>query len=333
MTATAKNISNLVLHNRLSEQDLEREFLQSLQSRKIAPKFLYCGKKESEGWRKLCKERSYRYYHRETELLKKSAGIITKKIFATPGQNYNFISLGIGNGEKDAILLESFTHHGRVNFFPVDVSEDMIRQGLQHIRPNIHTGVEGYVEDFGNIDHLLEHIRGEHFSNHLMVMLGNTLAGAQDMSSFHLLRKSMQNNDFILLGFMLDQTGKQKNNLHAVRSMIEMYSSVAFQKFAFTPLERVGMNTSQGNFEIDYGPNPLYPYLNTIEIFFGLHKSSSVAYQNQEISFLKGERIRLCQFHIYNEEVIEQILESSRLRIQERFFSSDKMAAIYLCSI
>ncbi len=322
---------NLILHDETNQRKLETEFIERLQRHRVDAKFLLWGKKETERWFAVCQEKTFLYHHREVALLEKNITEIVRTIHREPNQHFNVISLGVGNGDQGAIVLNEFLKYPKFSFFPVDISEDIIRQGLTKLPP-LPT-IEAYVTDLSNIEPLADSIRKDNYPHHVITLFGSRIGNVQHVELFQSIKKTLRPGDFFLMGVMLKKQGDSKTTMSMIDKMIEMHSTPTFQNFVFTPLERFGFNQSQGSMEIEYEPSEFFPPISSLKIFFILNKSRTVLYNDREFHFQKGERIRLYRSYLYTDENIRQILESHHIQIQERFLSGDKTAAIYLCSV
>ncbi len=323
-----RRVQNIVLHNKINEDSLQREFLASLQNRKIDSKFLYWGRIGTERWQALCQDKSYLYYQRELALLKKAAAKLCDSVHSEPNRHYNLIALGIGNGDKDRIIIENCYKKGRIGFFPIDISEDMVRDGIEQIPISLLETMEAYVADFSQLDLVNQAIRSANFPNNFFLLLGNSVMSINELDVFRRLNKGMSAGDYLLLGVLLHDP----NDVQSISRLLEMYTTPVFQNFILSPLERIGISSADGNIEAEYGTNRFFPQIYTIEVFFSCKKNITCNYFQQEISLLKGERIRLFQSHLYPEGSMQEVLEGTGFRIVDHFSSTDKLAGLFLCT-
>jgi uncharacterized SAM-dependent methyltransferase len=330
-----KTSSNLILHNEVNNRQLEEEFLHCLYSRKIHSKFLSWGKKETERWFTACQQKSFLYYHRELALWERSVENLLKRIHQTPGNHFNFITMGMGDGKEDAILLHALKQYEAYSYIPVDISEDKIIYGLGGSISEQIGEIEAYVRDymeFSDFSAFSHRIRKDNYEHHCIILLGNGIGHLFNLEALHQLRKGMNPGDYLVIGAMLQKKGDAKTSMQEVERIIEMYSDPTFEQYLLTPLEKVGITLSDGDIEIVYSPNRYYPLLYNFEVFFIFHHNKTITYLDQEISFLKGGKIRLMQVYMYPEETMMELLETFHFAVVDKFIAANKMAGIYLCT-
>jgi hypothetical protein len=330
-----KTSSNLILHNEVNNRQLEEEFLHCLYSRKIHSKFFSWGKKETERWFTVCQQKSFLYYHRELALWERSVENLLKRIHQTPGNHFNFITMGMGDGKGDAILLHALKQYEVYSYIPVDISEDKIIYGLGESISEQIGEIEAYVRDymeFSDFSSFSHRIRKDHYKHHCILLLGNTVGMLSNLETLHQVKNGMTMGDYLVISVMIQKKGDAKTSMHEVERIIEMYSDPTFKQYLLTPLEKVGITLSDGDIEIVYSPNRYYPLLYNFEVFFIFHHNKTVTYLGQEISFLKEGKIRLMQVYMYPEETIMELLKTFHFTVVDKFIATNKMVGIYLCT-
>lgn len=331
-----KNNRALIINHEIDPKFLENEYEISLDSRRISSKLLYIGKKSVERYEQFCRDTRTLYYHREVDLLEKSMNPIVQHLYKEQGQRYNILCLGVGLGEKSKIITQSLIENQKpFSFFPVDVSEEMIRKGVENLPESIND-VEAYVGDFLEsntyFSDLSERIRKENHAHHLITLLGNTLGNnIRQGEILSTIRRGMEKNDFFLLGVKLKKQGNIKKIMTSIHKTIELHGSPVFREFVFTPLENVGFTWADGYIEVEYTPNRFFPEISTINIFFSFRRDRTIQYNGYDIHFHKGERILLYMSHRYPENTAESLLTVHGFQVVEKYISSHKTGAMYLC--
>lgn len=120
------------------------------------------------------------------------------------GEEIDIIELGAGDGHKTKILLQGFLDRGfRVNFYPIDISQEAMNLLNKNIQDSDHLYIHGVVGEY--IDGL-RYVRGLSQNQQIVLFLGSNLGNFDMVSSQVFLRKvwkSMNAADYLFTGFDL----------------------------------------------------------------------------------------------------------------------------------
>jgi len=299
-----------IINIQQKQSEMEEQFLQCLRDRDIPSRFSYWGKKESTGWLNVCSSNDYSVYCKGEKMIKQYAESIVKSVMKV-GIDYNFISLGIGNGVKDSYIIDSFLKElKKIKYFPIDISWDMVNEGVKNLRQK-NLDIVAYVADFEDFHDISTRIRSSYASSHFISILGNTLGNFGQVEVLNNIRNGMVQNDYLLLEITMREQVGSKTKGENLTDIVGSYNNDDYKNFVFSPLEKVGFVKSDGVIEVEYGPNQFYPKLYSIELWFRLKKDKLVHYHGQEIVFKKDERIRLYVSHKYTYENIRELLDGN----------------------
>lgn len=325
-----KFLANVYVNIRESNDQLQKEFLECLKNREIVSKFSYWGEEPTQGWLRVCQVSEYKTYQQAVKLLKNVSDDIARTV-AKPKMSY--ISLGIGNGEKDAIILQKLSRlMNKIKYYPIDISTDMIKAGLNYIFSHFRNlPTTAFVTDFKILDEI---VKAETFKNerNFFVLLGNTLGNFNQVYLLNILKRSMDKNDYILIGVSLrkDRLIETKED---IRKIIKSYNNKPFKDFVFSPLRRAGFKKSDGTIDVELNRDPLYPRLNRIELYFRLKKNKVAHYIGQDIVYKKGERILSLFSEKYYPDDIKFLLHDNGFQIVKFYTTSDQSYAKILCRL
>ncbi|MBT4937069.1 hypothetical protein HON22_04070, partial [Candidatus Peregrinibacteria bacterium] len=244
----------------------------------------------------------------------------------------NFISLGIGNGKKDKIVIKELMKKSKVKYFPIDISLDMLEEGMRSISDSI-IETTAYISDFKNLSDITERVRKSNNVPLLMSILGNTLGNFGQIEILNTLKRGMTDKDFLLIESTMRKEVGSKIHGEDIKKIVEDYNNSDFEDFAFTPLKKAGFKLNDGIIEVEYGPNPFYPKLSSIEVWFHLSKDKIVNYEGSEIVFKKGERIRLYVSHKYTKENLYELLDGNGFEVLFFNLSEENDFGITLCKL
>ncbi|MEH2153372.1 L-histidine N(alpha)-methyltransferase [Nostoc sp.] len=194
--------------NKLAEltQELRGEFSATGDGKEILSGFSYWGIGPTIAWDHACNDRFYLVMKESIE----SFRYRWHQVHANhiKDQKYHYVSLGVGTGEKDQHILSLlFNANPDLLYFPVDMSSEMLRLGVQratrgsklqgsHVLPiQVDFSIERNVDELRK---LLNKVVND--SPVLFSLLGNTLANfQQDTELLQTLSKLMRRDDRLLL--------------------------------------------------------------------------------------------------------------------------------------
>jgi len=196
----------------------------------------------------------YGSYHREMALLDEIAPEI--------GDISRVVDLGVGDGTRSARILSKL----KCSYLGLDISKQMLNYARAHhcmALPGLKA--EYKKRDFSNILDLVKplglgnkKVRSEEANEwdeledprdknpQLYLFLGNTLANETDVGFYLMLfgMEIMQPVDRLMVGFDLCPTN--------IDQMLSEYQTPESQAFAFGPLRALGLDPSEGQYEVDF---------------------------------------------------------------------------------
>ncbi|MBW4632153.1 MAG: L-histidine N(alpha)-methyltransferase [Iphinoe sp. HA4291-MV1] len=230
--------------NKLAEltQELRGEFSTTGDGKEILSGFSYWGIGPTIAWDYACNDRFYLVMKNSIESFRTRWHQIHSNNIRD--QKYHYVSLGVGTGEKDQFILSSLLNtNPELLYFPVDMSSEMLRLGVQqatqgaqlkssHVLPiQIDFSIERNVIELRK---LLDRVVND--SPVLFSLLGNTLANFQrDTELLQTLSKLLRHEDKLLIEVAttedLSQEAAQKaaDEYAKTRSFREFVTSALLQ--------------------------------------------------------------------------------------------------------
>ncbi|MDD5040151.1 MAG: L-histidine N(alpha)-methyltransferase [Patescibacteria group bacterium] len=325
-----KFLANVYVNIRESNDQLQREFLDCLKNREIVSKFSYWGEEPTQSWLKFCLASEYKTYPQGVSLLKQAGADVAKHV---GGPKLNYISLGIGNGEKDGIILRHLYRYSRkISYYPIDISTDMIKAGLNYVFSHFHNiPTTAFVTDFKILDEI---VRSQTFrkDRNFFSLLGNTMGNFNQVYLLNILRKSLDHNDFILIGVSIRKE-RSRETKEDIRKIIRSYSNRASKDFAYSPLKKAGIRKSDGAIDVEFNRDPHYPRLNRVDLYFRFRRNATAHYAGQDIVYKRGERILLYFSEKYYPDDLKFLLNDNGFRIIKFYQNGSQSYAKVLCRI
>jgi hypothetical protein len=196
----------------------------------IPSRYLYENEVGANYWLDLCNDPHYTDFRNSLSFWSDIAAVFAGAIESETGHEFDFVSLGPGDGQKDAELIRAWTRDGEsdVIYYPYDISLRMITRTVQEIRKiQGPIRVKAALADFDNLSQL-KAICSARDTPNVISLLGNSLGnGSNELSFIRGLRAAMNSDDFLLLEVRLK---------HGSADPPVLDSPLA-KRFYFSPLE------------------------------------------------------------------------------------------------
>ncbi|MEH2267396.1 MAG: L-histidine N(alpha)-methyltransferase [Nostoc sp.] len=312
--------------NKLAEltQELRGEFSATGDGKEILSGFSYWGIGPTIAWDHACNDRFYLVMKESIESFRYRWHQIHSNNIKD--QKYHYVSLGVGTGEKDQHILSLlFNANADLLYFPVDMSSEMLRLGVQratrgsqlqgsHVLPiQVDFSIERNVDELRK---LLNKVVND--SPVLFSLLGNTLANfQQDTELLQTLSKLMRRDDRLLLEVA---TTEELSEEAAQKAAKEYAKTRSFKEFVTSALLQntdlhIDLNSVffDGSIEADRGIliKILYRNLTGNKIEVVLPDRSVMNFEDQDT-------IRLLLTRKYTSNGIDQTISDSNLVLVDR---------------
>jgi histidine-specific SAM-dependent methyltransferase/TIR domain-containing protein len=277
------------------------EIIDSVKVHTLIPgRYLYSSDSGADNWVRLCKDRSYRHHWETVDYWSSRAGRrMAKAIKRELGRDdFDFISLGPGDGKKDTALIESWLDAGSdVLYYPYDVSLPLVSRAIRAVckntskAPSSTLRIKAVLADFYHLQTLGEVFKHRDSPN-VIALLGNSLGNLENELDFlHELHRAMSDDDLLVIEVRLKSDDGRLPELATPKSL----------RFDFGPLEHyLGLPFDEGKMD------------NTTE-----DELSSIPGATTTVVFCKGIEIpgansdeaKLMYIHEYDEEAFLTAIE------------------------
>ncbi|HEY5046034.1 MAG TPA: L-histidine N(alpha)-methyltransferase [Solirubrobacteraceae bacterium] len=218
------------------------EIVEHAEAKTLVPsRYLYTGDWGAHGWVRLCKEGAYRHYRDTRRFWRSDRGQAMACVIRDQlgREDFDYLSLGSGNGEKDAALVSHWLKVGcDIFYYPYDISLPLVSQAHKAVYAKKHLGggerlrIKTVLADFNHLGAVSE-VFTYRTSPNVIALLGNSLGNIADEISFlERLKEHMSSEDLLVLEVRL-KSSEELRELASVQAM----------KFDFGPLEHyLGMS-------------------------------------------------------------------------------------------
>ena len=290
----------------------------SLKNKKL-PSWLIFDSRGSEIFNEITKLENYHPARCELEIFNIHKSALSKVFSSAPTQ---LIELGSGDGEKTMVLIRELIQDGvEIHYTPIDISEGAIEQLVNTLNQNFKTpslNVTGLAADYFEG---LASITNNSDKRKMVLFLGVTLNNMDipDGKSFlKKLHQSLQNDDYLLIGFDLMKSPKL---------LYQSYNDPLFEKFNLHLLDRVneclGANFNKSFFvqQCHYNPKT-----QAVESFLYSTRKQTIHIKalNKDFEFAEWEGLQTEQSFKYSIQSIEKLACESGFKIAENFYDSQR---------
>ena len=297
-----------------------------LGERKIISGYSYWGIVPTNVWRGACNDDTY--------IMKESISNfprIWKKILpkiSDAGIQYDYVSLGVGDGQKDSSILSDLIARNRdMMYFPIDMSPEMLKSGIKDVLSKVHdlerTQILPIQVDFSNQDKLGE-IRGildtliDKHGRIIFGLLGNTLANFDnDYELLHNLSNILKSGDLLLLELATTESISTESKGFAKRE----YNSNSFKNFAISSLNQatnIEIEPGWIDIEVEEEKIAYKEIIKALKILIWYKNKEKdmkmhFSLDNEAYDFHKGDKIRLYMSRKYTVEGIKSLINELNL--------------------
>ena len=236
-----------------------QEIIKAVEGRTLIPnRYLYSSDAGADNWVRLCEDPEYRHHRESVDFWSSSAGQdLTALIKEEIGQNdFDYVSLGPGDGQKDAALVEGWLESGsNVFYYPYDVSLPLVSRAIRTVRSDTETAtddglhIKAVLADFKHLRTVSEVFRHRSTPN-VVGLLGNSLGNLKgELRFLQELRREMSLDDLLILEVRLKSDDDQLPELATPQSLhfdfgpLEHYLGLTFDEGKMTFSTRRGISS------------------------------------------------------------------------------------------
>ena len=296
----------------LTENEMAAGFLAGLERRYLLEKFFYWFPLSVRAWLDLCNaSQPYRNYSRSFQLIRSHALEIAASCSA---REIEVVSFGAGQGDKDVLVLEALRSSGKSVFYrPVDASLALLEMAVLRATDAGFgaRGLKADVED-ARTSHWLAKTAG---TPRLYLILGNSL-GITDPSNFlRSLRAVLRPDDWILLD----------GEIYNLESTMLGYDNPANRKFAFAPLESLGLTEGQdGELIFTLEDASQFAGMHWVRKYFQAARALRFAVAGKWMKLDEGEKILMSPSWKYSRSAFDALLrQAGGLKSELEFVGDD----------
>ena len=163
------------------------EILKCAHEQTVIPgKYLYDSEVGADHWISLCKDPTYGFFQKGLRFWENEAPNFVQAIKDQTGPEFDFISLGPGDGQKDLELIRAWDQDDELDviYYPYDVSLRMIIETVRQIRKSaVPIKLRAVLAEFDNLQQMKAVFDARDAPN-VISLLGNSLGNVKDELTF-----------------------------------------------------------------------------------------------------------------------------------------------------
>jgi uncharacterized SAM-dependent methyltransferase len=298
------------------EQDLEAGLRESIMRRELPDCYLYLGDGGTRRWLELCESDEFPICSHLSDLLEDSVGDLCEH-FMGP---LDLMSVGVGSGAKERILLEGLMSSCDLNYIAVDVSGDMVDRALEASAdiPVPALGIVARFEDLRSLEAYCE-------NPVLLCMLGNSFCNFDPDYALSLVRTHLGPGDNFLFDCSLKPNDTRDDAAAAFAEQVEsVYRSQVNMRFNIWPLVERGMRPDACRFHLDLVRAPssageVHRTSKRLEIL----EDSTVTIGGEDVKLQAGETVRMGFTYKYSVAQVRSLLKMNNFEEVALFATPD----------
>ena len=322
-----KSAANILIHESQFPENVRRDLLESLCSRKINHKFHYDSVKQTQKW--LALHQIYSPTRNDENcraIYEDSFEAAAAKI---KSKSVHVIGLGCGGGQKDTRLLKLLKAGGKeIYYTPCDVSSAMVltaRQTALAVLPEINCFP--FVCDLaaaGDLSAVFDSRFTIHDSR--ITTFFGMIPNFEPQEILPKLASLVRAKDFLLFSANL---APGENYAAGMGKILPQYDNPQTHEWLTAFLLDLGVEKSDGKlkFEIEAGGFGLKRFVAN----FYFNRARRVEVGGKTFNFKGGEKIRLFFSYRYTPERVCKILVRYELEVCEHWIAKSEEEAVFLC--
>ncbi len=286
--------------------------------KRLSTKYFY-DDRGSDLFQKITQHHDYYLTRTEFNILKESSAKIANLINE---DEIDIIELGAGDGHKSELVIDGFLGQGKkVNYFPIDISAQALKQMEEHITHKSDLTIHGIVADYLQG---LKFLKQKSKRRKFVLFLGSNIGNFDRTQSENFLRqlwKYLNSDDYLLIGFDLK---KDVEKLSAAYND----SSGHTRDFNLNLLDRINRELG-GNFD-----KKKFQHIGVFNPKLGAMESYLLPKEKQEVyikelehsfEFEAYEPLHLEYSFKYTKEDIERTCQHTGFKLKDHFTDKDQL--------
>lgn len=295
--------------------EFERRFARDLYNKQMPDYFLYVGDC-GENWLKLQQSDAFAVSHKLTGLLKANINDLSNSL-----DNHNLLSIGVGSGEKEAVILEKLSKSSPCQYVCVDINDAFLNMAADIIQ-KLHIETVCVLAMLEQLTQIKAYCR----SPLVLALLGNNFCNYHPIKLLELIYKNLGHGDLFLFDSALLSEDKANTT--------DAYNCELNRIFNMAPLFTKGLSPQDCSFELKL----IKERIKNMELYrtkkqIIIHKDCRFEIGSTQINFNRDDKIQMGFTFKYKPEQIFELLKICNFKVIKSYFDSEKENMLVLAQI
>jgi len=315
--------ATISIHESQFPENVRRDLLASLRTRKINHKFHYDSVKQTQQW--LALHQSYSPSRNDADCAATYDRAFAEAAGKIKAKHVHVAGLGCGGGQKDTRLLKLLKSDGKgIAYTPCDVSTAMVlvaRQTALAVLPA--KKCFPFVCDLATADDLQKFLITLHPT---LVTFFGMIPNFEPQEILPKLATLVRPKDWLLFSANL---APGENYAAGVKKVLPQYDNPPTRNWLLTCLFDLGIKRGDGRlqFKIENGGGGL----KRIVARFVFSRAASIAIESERFDFRRGESLRLFFSYRYTPALVRKLLGKHGLEVCGEWITQSGEEGVFLC--
>ncbi len=326
MSNVYNKLETVYIHPSQFPDQILKDYFASFAQRQINHKFHYESIKQSQKWLNVHNayspiQQNHDHMLAYTDCYEQALNIINDR-------HLDLISLGCGNGEKEAELLAKINNPNQICcYYPIDVSCSLSITAAQKARQQqAGLNIKPIVCDLLYADDLLSLI--PHQGERRLLIFFGMIPNFAPSQILPILSSYLEPEDLLLFSANL---APGDNYEQGIKKILPQYDNELTKDWLKTILLDAGIKNNDGHIYSAIASDSNEPLFKKVIMNFELAKSAKLIIGKEAINWQPGETVQLFYSYRYTTSLITDLLQQYSIHVIQAWESRDQEEGVYLC--
>ena len=324
------SLVHVAFHVSQFPENVRRDLLESLRTRRVNHKFLYDSVKQTQQW--LALHQAFSPSRTDTDCAATYDHSFAAAAARIDSPRVHLIGLGCGGGQKDTRLLKRLQDLGRETFYtPSDVSTAMVLVAQQTATAVVSAkNCFPLVCDLGSADDLPEVLDALPASNEArLITFFGMIPNFEPGVILPRLAVLMRSEDYLLFSANL---APGPDYAVGLRRILPLYDNALTRDWLLTFLLDLGVEVADGELCFGIDDDPAGSDLKRGAAYFRFARAREITVDAQRFAFPAGESIRLFFSYRHTPVLVRKLLSQHGLSVLDKWITKSGEEGVFLVS-
>jgi uncharacterized SAM-dependent methyltransferase len=317
----------IAIHPSQFPENVRRDLLASLRTRRVNHKFHYDNAKQTQKWLALHEFHSPARY--DAECLATYDRAFAEAVAQIKALQVHIIGLGCGGGQKDVQLMKQLKARGKLfSYTPCDVSVAMVLVARQATRALVQAkNCFPVVCDLATADDLPElFAHAPKVKAPRVITFFGMIPNFEPQKILPKITQLLRPNDYLLFSANLTPSDDYAAGM---RKILPQYDNPLTHDWLTAFLFDLGVEQQDGRLRFSIETGGLG--LKRVVAKFHFQRARRIKVSGRNFSFVRGDAIRLFFSYRYTPAVVQKLLERHGLDVTDKWIAKSAEEGVFFC--